>query len=823
MAGNGPLADLRVIDLADESGAFAGRMLAQLGADVIRVEPPEGDPIRARAPFVDHAVDAAHGDSSAQVSLYHEHLNAGKRSIVLDLGSFEGRTTLLRLAATADLAVLAGPTAGTVEPAALRATNPSLLITTIAPFGEGPPADYSGSDLIAAASSGLMYLNGMPDDPPQAPAAEQGYHMGAIAAVAASLVALVGRDRDARGAGRDIEISLQEAASMATLQTANANMYTWHGQIPRRIGMTGPLGGRGIFECADGRWVSFTVPLNAPHLWQGFADWTREHGIGDRFDDERWADETWRLGQLNELCEVIADLCARLDRPTVFTEGQRRRLLVMPVNDAADLLADEHLNAREFFQERSRPGGGAPLRDAGSPFRFSTGRSTLTAAPTPDQHRQEIEAELAAAEASAAPSSVAAAGSALAGTGDHPPALPLEGIRIADFFWLIAGPATSRILSDWGADVIKIESESRIDTIRLIGVQPEDPGTINTNAVFADCNTGKRSVQIDLNTPRGIELVKELIAECDVVTNNFTGDRMDRWGLGYEDLRKVRPDLVMLTMPVMGTTGPYRRYGSYGNGVIAFAGMNASMGLPGRPPVGIAPLYSDFSAPYQAASAILAALHHRERTGEGQFIEFAQVEGTINLLGSALLEASATGVAPELRGNRSRDAAPHNAFRCAGDDRWLAIAVRSRDEWTALCDAIGRPQLADDTRFATLEARQRHEDELEALIEDWTRELDAWEAMHHLRRAGVPAAVVEDLEDLVTRDPWLPGRHLQTLRRAGEAYEYTLHSQPARIDGRRAPLRPPPLFGEHNEAIVRGLLGYDEEQYIALLEQGVLR
>ena len=217
-------------------------------------------------------------------------------------------------------------------------------------------------------------------------------------------------------------------------------------------------------------------------------------------------------------------------------------------------------------------------------------------------------------------------GSGLAGAGDGTPALPLDGIRVADFFWLIAGPATSRILSDWGADVVKIESEARVDTIRLVGVQPEEPGTINSNAVFADCNTGKRSVSIDLNSPQGIALAKELIAECDVVTNNFTGDRMDRWGLGYEDLRQVRPDLVMLTMPVMGTSGPYLRYGSYGNGVIAYSGFNANMGLPGRPPVGIAPLYSDFSAPYIAASAILAALHHRERTGEGQFIELAQVE-----------------------------------------------------------------------------------------------------------------------------------------------------------------------------------------------------
>ncbi len=821
---SGPLADIRVIDLADESGAFAGRMLAQLGADVIRVEPPEGDPIRARAPFLDDPVAAAHGDAGVGTSLYHEHVNAGKRSVVLDLESFDGREQLLRLATTADLAVLAGPTAAGVEIEALRAANPSLLVTSITPFGDGPLREYRGSDLVAAAASGLMYLNGMPEDPPQAPGGEQAYHMGSIAAVAASLVALVGRDRDPRRTGRRVEVSLQEAASMATLQTANANMYTWHGQIPKRIGLTSLAGGRHLFECADGRWVSFTIPINAPNLWQGFADWARENGIGDRFVDERWADPMWRAEHIDELMTVIAELCRRHDRAVVFGEGQRRRLLVMPVNDAVDLLADEHLNTRDFFDQRPRPGGGTPLHHAGSPFRFSgLDRITLGPAPRPGEHHETIEAELAAIAPPEAGSTAALNGSGLAGAGDGTPALPLDGIRVADFFWLIAGPATSRILSDWGADVVKIESEARVDTIRLVGVQPEEPGTINSNAVFADCNTGKRSVSIDLNSPQGIALAKELIAECDVVTNNFTGDRMDRWGLGYEDLRQVRPDLVMLTMPVMGTSGPYLRYGSYGNGVIAYSGFNANMGLPGRPPVGIAPLYSDFSAPYIAASAILAALHHRERTGEGQFIELAQVEATIGLLGTDLLEASATGRAPELRGNRSRDASPHNAFRCAGEDRWLALAVRSDDEWHALCTAIGSPELATDPRFATLEARKQNEDELDTLIETWTSDLDAWDAMHRLQQAGVPAAVVEDLEDLVKRDPSLPGRHLLPVQREGEPHVYTLHAQPARIDGRTAPLRPPPLFGEHNEEIVRGLLGRTEEQYIELLTEGVLR
>lgn len=168
--------------------------------------------------------------------------------------------------------------------------------------------------------------------------------------------------------------------------------------------------------------------------------------------------------------------------------------------------------------------------------------------------------------------------------------LPLAGLRVADFFWMIAGPATSRVLADFGAEVIKIESEARLDNIRLTGPQPSEPGSINTNAVFNDVNTNKLSVTLNLNHARGIELAKEIIRRSDIVTNNFTGDRMERWGLGYDDLKRVKRDIIMLTMPVMGTTGPYQRYGAYGNGVISYGGLRTNMGFPGRAPVGIAPL-----------------------------------------------------------------------------------------------------------------------------------------------------------------------------------------------------------------------------------------
>ncbi|HEY7268512.1 MAG TPA: CoA transferase [Dehalococcoidia bacterium] len=401
---------------------------------------------------------------------------------------------------------------------------------------------------------------------------------------------------------------------------------------------------------------------------------------------------------------------------------------------------------------------------------------------------------------------------------------PLAGLRVADFFWLIAGPASSRILADFGAEVIKIESEEREDQIRNAGVWPPDSTRRPTspNAVFVDCNTNKLSLTLNLNKPEAIEIAKEVVSISDVVTNNFTGERMDRWGLGYSDLVKVKPDIVMLSMPVMGTTGPYRSYGSNGLGVVSFGGINTSMGFTGRPPSGLGPLYSDFTTPYFALMAIMAALHHRDRTGEGQFIDLSQAQATVALLGANVLEYTANGHIPERPGNRSREYCPHGAYPCWGQERWCAITATADAEWQALCDAIGRRDLSSDDGLATLPGRKVREDEIDAAIAAWTRERDAWAVMHYLQDRGVPAAVVEDLEDMVVRDPHLRTMHFRELSDADGVAAYLAHGQPVRIDGEQPSLSRPPLQGEHNEYVIKELLGKSDEEYVRLLIDGVL-
>ncbi len=399
---------------------------------------------------------------------------------------------------------------------------------------------------------------------------------------------------------------------------------------------------------------------------------------------------------------------------------------------------------------------------------------------------------------------------------------PLEGIRVCDFGWLIAGPLTTRALSDLGAEVIKIESNVRIDGIRREGDWPPSFTAGSPNSVFNDCNAGKRSITLNLGQPRGIELVRQLVAHSDIVTNNFTGERMDRWGLGYDDLIDVNPDIIMLTMSVMGRTGPDRTYGTNGIGVLAFSGHGPQMGFPERPPIGMGPLYSDFAVPYLGVLALMSALRHRDVTGEGQFIDLAQVQATIGLLGTGVLEFTANGRAPEPPGNRASDRCPHGAYPCFGEDRWIAIAVRSQEEWGGLCELIGRPDLGTDSVLATVEGRKAREDQLDAIISDWTREQEAWQAMHLLQAAGVPAAVVENNQDSLERDPHLSSYHFQHVTDAAGEADYLTHGYPARFAGEQPLLERTHELGEDNAYVFGTVLGLTDHEIAELLVEEVI-
>ncbi|MBI3954025.1 MAG: CoA transferase [Chloroflexi bacterium] len=401
---------------------------------------------------------------------------------------------------------------------------------------------------------------------------------------------------------------------------------------------------------------------------------------------------------------------------------------------------------------------------------------------------------------------------------------PLEGIRVADFGWRAVAPIAARMLAWYGAEVIHIESYTRLCGMRQSG--PFPPGTetsLNTSGFFNNFNCSKLAVTLNLATSEGIKVAKGLIKISDVVVENFSGGVMEKLGLGYRDLAQIRPDVILVSHSLMGTSGPWRRVSGHGPNVQAMAGLDHITGYPDRDPIGSGVSHTDYTInPHHSAFAILAALHHRRLTGRGQYIDLAQYESVINATGPMMLEYFANGRVPGRAGNRHPAAAPHGVYRCRDENTWCAITVFADEEWQRLCQAIGRPELARDPRFDCLECRQANEDALDRTLEAWTSQRTPGEVMEQLQRCGVAAGAVQHAGDLLTRDPQLRARghyhypdHPEAGRRAYDGPPFKLSAAPARVE--RAP-----LLAEHNDYLYRELLNLTEETITDYIVQGVI-
>jgi len=398
----------------------------------------------------------------------------------------------------------------------------------------------------------------------------------------------------------------------------------------------------------------------------------------------------------------------------------------------------------------------------------------------------------------------------------------LEGIRVADFSWAVAGPLTSRFLSDFGAQVIKIESMTKVDPLRT-GTPFRDKSSINGSAFFANFNRGKYSLGLDLRTREGVEFAKKVISICDVVVENYTPGVMDQWGLGYEDLKNLRPDIIMFSTSQQGQSGPLARHPALGNSLVSLAGFTHVTGWADRPPTGPYGAYPDYTSPPLGAALIAAALAYRKRTGKGQHIDQAQYEANLHLLAPMLLDCSVNQRTQGRDGNRCSHAAPHGVYRCSGNDRWCAITVFTDEEWKSLCKAMGDPQWAGDTKFRTVLGRKRNEAELDAHLENWTIHRSAEQVMNLLQAAGVPAGMAQTTEDL-RKDPQLKYRehylmldHSEIGGLAHDAPPFRLSRTPAVIE------RSAPRLGEHNEYVCHDLVGISDEEFVELLGKGVLQ
>ncbi len=386
----------------------------------------------------------------------------------------------------------------------------------------------------------------------------------------------------------------------------------------------------------------------------------------------------------------------------------------------------------------------------------------------------------------------------------------LQNIRILDFSWVLAGPYATRILADFGAEVIKVQP--------LIP-QAEDRFS---RSYYNTWNRNKLGITLNLNKPEGVALAERLVGISDAVVENFTPRVMANWGLNYENLKKVKPDLIMLSMSAMGNTGPWRDYVGFGATVQAFSGLTYLTSYPDKPPTGLGTSYADHIAGLVACLALLSAFEYRQRTGEGQYIDVSQVEVMASLLGSTILKYAVSGKAPEPAGNVSNKAVPYGVYRCQGDDRWCAIAVFTDKEWQRFQQALSNPPWAKDKRFATLSSRLENTEELDRLVEEWTRERSAEEVMTQLQKYGIAAGVVQNASDLAN-DPQLRARgffieldHPELGKTISDATPIKLSDTPARYN------RAAPVLGQDNSYVYGKLLGMSEDELARLKEQGVV-
>lgn len=809
------LSPFRVLDLSDERGMLCGQILADLGADVIQVEPPGGSPVRSRPPFL-------HDTPDPEGSLVWWALARNKRSVELDLETEPGRDALRRLVEQSDVLIESFP-AGSPAAAGLTATtlarwNPRLVHVSITAFGRsGPKSAYADSDLVVMAASGALYLTGDSDRPPIRVSVPQAFAHACSDAAVGALIALHERRRS--GLGQHVDVSAQQAATAANMF---AGLDAAWGDRPRRRAATarrvGELEVRTHFQARDG-WVvtvpGFATPL-APFMTR-LIRWAHEVGLCD----ESYLARDWaqygrdliggRIGpdEHARLTEILESLFGRHSKAELLEAAVLRRLLVAPVLEIPEVLDTPQLQARSFAFPVRIPQVPDPVRFPGPFARFSrTPLSNRYPPPRRGEHRlEDLLGERAAAPASSPSSSGGP---------------PLAGTRVLDLFWVLAGPGATRTLADYGAEVVHVESSRRRDTLRSVGPHLDGHAGAERSGAFQCANAGKRLLALDLARPEGREVLLDLVRWADVVTESFSPGVLDAWGLGYERLRRVKEDVILISSCLMGQTGPLRSFAGYGSLAASVTGFQTLAAWPDRAPAGPFGAYTDYLAVRYNAIAILAALEHRARTGEGQWIDMSQAEAALHFLTPALLDAQVNGRAAGPAGNRDPYLAPHGVYPARGDDRWVAVAVRDDAEWAALCDEMGRADLAGDPALAAASGRVAAAERLDAELADWTRELEAETVERRLQARGVAAHAVLDPAALAA-DPQLAHRghffeieHPLGGRLPIEASRFRL--------SRSRELRPEHAvsYGCDGDYVLRTLLGYDDARIAALEAADVL-
>lgn len=799
-----PLRGVRVLDLAEGVAApFCAKLLGDLGADVVKVESSVGDRTRSYGPFPGGVADP-------ERSATFFFLNTSKRSIVVDLASAPGRATLQALVARYDV-IIAGETSGSLARRGigvdvLRGWNPRAIVTTVSGFGSvGPYADYDWSHLVACAVGGWSHLCGTPDrEPLQAGGAIAETLTGAFAAVA-TLLAVLGRDR--HNGGDHIDVSGQQAvllgAQIPTLRFESS------GVVPPRNSSVGSGAGAGFMLPTRTGYIGLNS-LTRPQ-WAMLCEFL---GRADIATDPRYAAVSW-VNPDEILEEVRRAFQAALDGRSaeeLFHAAEAKRVPFGLVPDLAGLFALTPHRERGWFVPVEHPVAGR-VDVPGVPFKSTATAPRPTRPPLLGEHTQAVLAELA--------TPVAAAPTATVAKGERNP-LPLAGLRVLDLSMFFAGPVCAQIAADAGADVIKVESVQRIDGWRGSAAASQGPVPAwESSPYFNWVNRNKRAITLDLTDPRGCEILKTLVRDADVLVENYTPRVMAKFGLDYATLHALNPRLIMISLSGFGATGSWRDYVAFGMSTEQFGGFSHLTGYAGGEPLFTGTTGGDLFSGVLGASAVLSALWHRERTGEGQHIDFSQIEACNLYTGDVMTGWSLAKSDPGRSGNAHIVDAPQGIYPCR-DGGWIGITCRDDAQWQALARQIGRNDLQTDSTLANAGGRRAASARVDAAIAAWTRNHGHIELMHVLQRAGVAAGAVLDGRDLFA-DPHLhaaggfipqdrPG--LGVRHYPAQAYRFANSVPP--------PTQRAPLLGEHTSEVLTELAGLTDDDIVPLIIDDVV-
>jgi crotonobetainyl-CoA:carnitine CoA-transferase CaiB-like acyl-CoA transferase len=814
----GALAGLAVVEVGDFVAApYCGRLLAGLGAEVIKVEPPAGDRARHHGPFPG---DRPHPERSGLFLA----LNGGKRGVVLDLDSPEGRGQLETLLERADVLVESLPAerleALGLTPEATAARWPGLVHVSITTFGRrGPRSRFRGHALQAGAAGAASLTIGEPGRPPLPLPLSQADYQGGVNGAIGALLALAHRERTGRG--QHVDVSTADV--IAFYGGITSWMYTAQGIPWRREGHRASRSGGyypyTILPCRDG-YVCLITRSGRP--WKRFLEamgepaWSQEPRYRDRA----------RMGREypDEVDALLSPWLRARSREELLGIFLERGIPFAVVRDAAGVAACPQLRARGFFVALDHPEAGR-LRYPGAPWRLSRTPWRAGRAPLLGEHTAAVLASPGPPRGARQP----------AGEGrSSPTRRPLEGVRVVDLGWVAVGPVLSSLLADFGAEVIKVESGRRLDYCRLIPtpVREEEPHEealaarreeIDAVPLFHNYNRGKLGVTLNLRHPGAAPVLKRLVARADVVVENFSPRVLRELGLDYPALRAVKPDLVMISCSAAGQDGPWSDLKTFAPSLSSLAGLEALIGYPGERVLGELTLgYADPSNAHHGALAVLAALRHRDRTGEGQHIDMSQLEATAGLGVEALMDWEMNARAWGPQGSRHASMAPHGHYPCLGEDAWVAIACEDDGAWARLVGAIGEPSWARDPGLATLAGRQARLPDLDRRLGEWTRRRPAWEATETLQRAGVAAFPVLGLEEQA-KDPHFLARGLVAYPVHPRVGRVAVYAQPIKLSDTPGEVRATaPALGEHNARVFRDLLGLTRAEIRHLEADGVI-